>query len=306
MKFQSTLIFILAEYNAPWEHDTEKWSFCEKVLASEKMETELHNYDKIFEPLESSNNDNDDDDDDDDDTNHYLDMIDHELINGEYMKNGISVLKSSQPYLKLNQSTIEGINDLYKNDNDSTSDSDEDYYVEPYAHIQKSKEHGVLKFDEANIHKGREVTNNERIQPKPDVLIREKKLPKIPWRTNALKQENNGPMQPKKSPEKTLVPAMIPPPVKRNQNPKPLQKPRQKTVGNLESFCKDDFNQDQDKPSGNVRSLAHQLQNKIKPVPSPNITQAKLKQIEYTSEYIYKDTFRTQSDIKDRAFSENS
>ena len=112
-------------------------------------------------------------------------------------------------------------------------------------------------------------------------------------------------MQPKKSPEKTLVPAMIPP-VKRNQNPKPLQKPRQKTVGNLESFCKDDFNQDQDKPSGNVRSLAHQLQNKIKPVPSPNITQAKLKQIEYTSEYIYKDTFRTQSDIKDRAFSENS
>ena len=61
----------------------EKWSFCEKVLASEKMATELHNYDKIFEPLESSD---DDDDDDDDDANYYRDMIDHELINGEYMK----------------------------------------------------------------------------------------------------------------------------------------------------------------------------------------------------------------------------
>ena len=285
MKFQIALIFIIGEHNASWKHDIEKWSFCEKISASEKMETELHTYDKIFEPLESS--DDDDDDDDDDDTNHYDDVIDHELFKGEYMERGICVLDASQHCLRLNRSTIEGKhdNDSSKNNNDSTSDSDEDDYVEPYAHNQKSKERAAFNFDASNIDKGREVTNNENFQSKPDVVIGEKKLPKIPWTTNALKQENNGPMQPKKSPKKTSVPAMIPPPLKRNQDPKPLPKPRPKTVGDLGIFCKDDFGQDHDKPSGNVRSLAHELQNKIKPVPfHTNITRAKLKQTEYSSE----------------------
>ena len=285
MKFQIALIFIIGEHNAPWKHDIEMWSFCEKISASEKMETELHTYDKIFEPLESSD---DDGDDDDEDTNHYDDMIDYELFKGEYMENVICVLNASQRYLKLNRPTIEGIHDNHssKNNNDSTSNSDEDDYVEPYAHNQKSKERGVFNFDASNIHKGREVTNNEHFHSKPDAVIEEKKLPKIPWTTNALKQENNGPVQPKKSPGKTPVPAMIPPPVKKKQNPKPLQNPKQKTVGDLETFCKDDFDQDHDKPSGNVRSLAHELQNKIKPVPFyTNITRAKLKQTEYSSEY---------------------
>ena len=284
------LIFILEEYNTPWEHYMEKWNSCEKISASEKMETELHKYDKVFEPLESS---------DDDDTNAYRDMIDHqdyeELIKGEHTESGICVvLKDSQRYLKLNRSTIEGIhdNDSNKNNNDSTSDSDEEDYVEPYSPTQGSKERGVFNFDESIIHKGGKVTNNERIQSKPDassqvIVIGEKKLPKIPRRTNAIKQETNGPIQPKKSPpKKTSVPAMIPPPLKRNQDSKPLPKPRPKTVGNLEIFCEGGLDQDQDKSSGNVRSLAHQLQNKIKPVPSyPNITQVKLKQTEYSSEY---------------------
>ena len=288
MKFKIALIFILAEYNTPWEHYMEKWSSCEKISASEKMETELHKYDKVFEPLDSS---------DYDDTNHYHDMINHqdyeELIKGEHTESGICVLKGSQRYLKLNLSTIEGIhdNDSNKNNNDSTSDSDEDDYAEPYSPTQESKERGVFNFVESNIHKEGKVTNNERIQSKPDassqvIVIGGKKLPKIPRRTNALKQENNGLMQPKKSPKKTSVPAMIPPPVKRNQDPKPLPKPRPKTVGNLEIFCEGVFHQDQDKSSGNVRSLAHQLQGKIKPVPSyPNITQVKLKQTEYSNEY---------------------
>ena len=285
MKFQIVLIFILGEHNAPWKNDIEKWSFCEKISASEKMETELYTYDKVFEPLGSS----DDDDDDDDDTNHYDDMIDHELFKGEYMESGICVLNASQRCVKLNQSTIEGIhdNDSSKNNNDSTSDSDEDDYVEPYAHNQKSKERAAFNFDVSNILKGKEVTDNENFQSKPDVVIEEKKIPKIPWTTNALKQENNGQIQPKKSPGKTLVSAAVPPPpVKKNQNPKPLQKSKQKTVGDLEIFCKDNFDQDHDKPSSNVRSLAHEFQNKIKPVPFyTNMTGAKLKQTEYSSEY---------------------
>lgn len=266
----------------------EKWSSCEKMLASGKIETELHKYDKVFEPLESS---------DDDDANAYHDMIDHqdyeELIKGEHTENGICVFKNSQRYLKLNRSTIEGLhdNDSNKNNNDSTSDSDEGNYVKPYSPTQKSKERGVFNFDESHIHKGGEVINDGRIQSKPDassqiIVIGEKKLPKIPRRTNAVKQEINGPMQPKKSPKKKSVPAMVPPPMKKNQDPKPLPKPRPKTVGNLEIFCEGGFEQDQEKSSGNVRSLAHQLQNKIKPVPSyPNITQVKLKQTEYSSEY---------------------
>ena len=285
MKFQIALIFIIGEHNAPWKHDIEKWSFCEKISASEKMETELHTYDKIFEPLESSD---DDGDDDDEDTNHYDDMIDYELFKGEYMENVICVLNASQRYLKLNRPTIEGIHDNHssKNNNDSTSNSDEDDYVEPYAHNQKSKERAAFNYDVSNMQKWKEVTDNENFQSKPDVVIEEKKLPKIPWMTNALKQENNGPIQPKKSPKKTSVPAMIPPPLKRNQDRKPLPKPRPKTVGDLDIFCKDDFDQDHDKPSGNVRSLAHELQNKIKPVPFyTNITRAKLKQTEYSSEY---------------------
>ena len=285
MKFQIALIFIIGEHNAPWKHDIEKWSFCEKISASEKMETELHTYDKIFEPLESSD---DDGDDDDEDTNHYDDMIDYELFKGEYMENVICVLNASQRYLKLNRPTIEGIHDNHssKNNNDSTSNSDEDDYVEPYAHNQKSKERAAFNFDASNMQKWKEVTDNENFQSKPDVVIEEKKLPKIPWMTNALKQENNGPIQPKKSPKKTSVPAMIPPPLKRNQDRKPLPKPRPKTVGNLDIFCKDDFDQDHDKPSGNVSSLAHELQNKIKAVPFyTNITRAKLKQTEYSSEY---------------------
>ena len=233
MKFPIVLIFIIGEHNAPSKNDIEKGSFCEKISASEKMETELHTCNKVFEPLESS--DDDDDDDDDDDTNHYDDMIDHELIKGEYMESGICVLDASQHCLRLNRSTIEGKhdNDSSKNNNDSTSDSDEDDYVEPYVHNQKSKERAAFNFDASNIHKGRKVTNNENFQSKPDVVIEEKKLPKIPWTTNELKQENNGPIQSKKSPKKTSVPAMIPPPLKRNQDPKPLPKPRPKTVGNL-------------------------------------------------------------------------
>ena len=285
MKFPIVLIFIIGEHNAPSKNDIEKGSFCEKISASEKMETELHTCNKVFEPLESS--DDDDDDDDDDDTNHYDDMIDHELIKGEYMESGICVLDASQHCLRLNRSTIEGKhdNDSSKNNNDSTSDSDEDDYVEPYAHNQKSKERAAFNYDVSNMQKWKEVTDNENFQSKPDVVIEEKKLPKIPWMTNALKQENNGPIQLKKSPKKTSTPAMIPPPLKRNQDRKPLPKPRPKTVGDLDIFCKHDFDQDHDKPSGNVRSLAHELQNKIKPVPfHTNITRAKLKQTEYSSE----------------------
>ena len=208
------LIFILEEYNTPWEHYMEKWNSCEKISASEKMETELHKYDKVFEPLESS---------DDDDTNAYRDMIDHqdyeELIKGEHTESGICVLKDSQHYLKLNRSTIQGIhdNDSNKNINDSASDSDEEDHVEPYSPTQKSKESGIFNFDESAIHKERKVTNNERIQSKPGgssqvIVIGEKKLPKIPRRTKAIKQETNGlpNIQPKMSPpKKTSVPAMI-------------------------------------------------------------------------------------------------
>ena len=72
-----------------------------KISASEKIETELHKYDKVFEPLGSS---------DDGDANAYHDMIDHqdyeELIKGEHTESGIFVLKDSQHYLKLNRSTI--------------------------------------------------------------------------------------------------------------------------------------------------------------------------------------------------------
>ena len=284
------LIFIIAEYNTHWEHYMEKWSSCEKISASEKIETELHKYDKVFEPLGSS---------DDDDANAYHDMIDHqdyeELIKGEHTESGIFVLKDSQRYLKLNRSTIQGIhgNDSNKNINDSTLDSDEEDHVEPYYPTQKCKERGIFNFDESAIHKERKVTNNERIQSKSDgssqvIVIGEKKLPKITHRTNAIKQETGLPnIQPKKShPKKTLVSAMILPPVKRNQDPKPLPKPRPKPVGNLEIFCEVGFDQDQDKSSGNVRSLAHQLQNKTKPRTSyPNITQVKLKQTKYSSEY---------------------
>ena len=60
MKFQIVLIFIIGEHNTPSKNDIEKWSFCEKISASEKMETELHTCNKVFEPLESSDDDDDD------------------------------------------------------------------------------------------------------------------------------------------------------------------------------------------------------------------------------------------------------